>query len=393
MEKLGFKIKDFVRLNKFRSVEINSLVPLEFYLECPACDSSLKEICALTSIKHNKILRIGCCDFCGHIAYMDRPTRSWISNFYSEEWGGQLFKNLEKRINKAKRKIESGQLMLKVNTTVKLASQFSEYKESMVCEIGSGAGQSLRQLFELGFRNLVGVESSKSQVEVARQGYGSNIILGDFEGDLVQDQLKSIGPVQIFLAQHVLEHATEPDRFFEKISHLQQNNGLVILSVPNFVQEATIGTLLYLPHLHSFTVNSLSRLLNKYGYQVIDDSLTTDQYINVVARKRGQSYQGEPKTGNYFNQAVAKLKSGLLLEKKFKKISYYWSWPDYKNKREKTILGTALKWWLWSRFSPQSGSTKLRCILIDSLDKDSIISTPEIPIEIQFNDNINLWVA
>ncbi len=68
----------------------------------------------------------------------------------------------------------------------KMISKFPEYKEAVVCEIGSGAGQSLRQLSELGFGNLVGVESSKAQVMVASQGYGLNVLSGDFESSLVQ---------------------------------------------------------------------------------------------------------------------------------------------------------------------------------------------------------------
>ncbi|MDP3764349.1 MAG: methyltransferase domain-containing protein [bacterium] len=392
MEKLGFKIKEFVKLNKFRPMEINPSIPLEFYQNCPACGLAFKAVCALTSIKYKNFLRIGCCDFCGHVAYMDRPTQSWISNFYSEEWGDQSFKNLEKRIDKAKRKVEMSQLMLKMNVTIRLANKFSEYKEVVVCEIGSGVGQSLRQLSELGFRNLVGVESSRAQVVVASQGYGMNVLFGDFESSLVQDQLKNIAPVRMFLAQHVLEHVTQPDSFFEKISCLQENGDLIILSVPNFAQEAAMGTLLYLPHLHSFTIKSLNMLLNNAGYQIIDDSLTTDQYINVVAKKTGQFPQSETKTGNYFDKAIMKLKSGLLLKKRLKNLSYYWSWPDYQNRCEKMVRGGSFKKWLWSTFSSQWRSTKLRCVLVEPL-AIPFVSSPKIPIEVQFEDNIKLWVA
>ena len=65
--------------------------------------------------------------------------------------------------------------------------------------------------FVLGFRNLVGVESSKAQVVVDSQGYDLNIISGDFENSLVQDQIRKVGHVQIYLAHHVLEQTTEPD--------------------------------------------------------------------------------------------------------------------------------------------------------------------------------------
>ena len=84
----GFKVEKFLRLNNFRILDLDD-VPLDYsYNECPSCLGVLKVLCTLVGHGGRQFVRLGCCPFDGHVAYMDRPSRSWIDRYYLEQWGG-----------------------------------------------------------------------------------------------------------------------------------------------------------------------------------------------------------------------------------------------------------------------------------------------------------------
>ena len=307
--------------------------------------------------------------------------------------GGVNPNDLERKLVQIK-KANNISITAKLDKAVLLIERLPINKEARICEIGGGAAKSLRQLRELGFRNILGVESSKARATIAATGYGLDIICGDFESEKVQSNLKILAPINVFLSHHVLEHVYYPDEMLRKIAQLQNGNDFFVVGVPNFLEESGFGTLFYLPHLHSFTGRSLSLLLNRHGYEITPLSVMGAQYIDLVSRKKGTPVELN-KTANptdCFEAAVGKLRRDLRLDVYLTGPRYYWCWPDYVERREKSQLGGRMGWWFKSNFSKERRSKKLRSAIVSPLEK-RFTSPRESPIEIQFNGPIQLLVV
>ena len=63
----GFRIKEYLELQGWYVVNIDSGLPLSMIAECPADGAALKTVCTLTSGVDDTHIRIGCCTECGHI--------------------------------------------------------------------------------------------------------------------------------------------------------------------------------------------------------------------------------------------------------------------------------------------------------------------------------------
>src|SRR3989344_107073 len=70
-------------------------------------------------------------------------------------------------------------------------------------------------------------------------------------------------------SNHVVEHIHNPTEFFKWATTRVNENGLIIINVPDADYETAQDTLLYLPHLHSFTAKSLECLGRQHDYQLL----------------------------------------------------------------------------------------------------------------------------
>lgn len=290
----GFKITQFLELHNWKIFPIDGTIPFDTEELCPSDATQLKTICTLVGNEGAQKMRIGCCSHCGYTGYIDRPKKEWIKNFYLKVWSDGESRNVAEEVAELLSKnAVSKDRMKRITETIRFLEDRQIGKDRSICEIGCGYGSILKRLKDLGFTRLIGIENSTHRAEIVRTAYGIPVIAAPFEDPEAEEKLRSLAPYALMFSHHVLEHTYHPGEIMEKISGLQQNGDYIIFSLPNGIGEFSMSPLLYLPHLHSFTPQSLKNLFARYGYEVIDDSLTTDWELYMIARKTGLVVSGD----------------------------------------------------------------------------------------------------
>jgi SAM-dependent methyltransferase len=264
---------------------------------------------------------------------------------------------------------------------VRLAKGLPLDRSQPVCEIGCGYSTSLRQLAAAGFTRLVGIEASRHRAEIAAAA-GFDVLTTPFEAPQTRAALRARGPFGLIFTFHALEHTYHPDAVFAAAADLQEPGGHLIVSVPNQEGEPSMGVLMFLPHLHSFTPASLARVAARCGYEVADASANTAKTLNMVFRRtaaRGVPIVSGPP--NAVDAAVAKLVSGLQLDRRrIGRRRLWWS-------RRGDVAGQV---WVgppaglgernWTRFLARGDIRRPRSVLVSNLRGASA----DTPIEIQY---------
>ena len=99
---IGVKILKFLDLRGWKVLDWDKNIPVSEQTLCPADDEKLKTIATLVGYEGRQKLRVGCCDQCGYIGYIDRPTKEWISKFYFEDWAGAKERDIGEHVAKLK---------------------------------------------------------------------------------------------------------------------------------------------------------------------------------------------------------------------------------------------------------------------------------------------------
>ena len=124
--------------------------------------------------------------------------------------------------------------------------QKSEFTNPKIIDVGSAIGTTLKRLFDAGFHNLYGVDSSPAMI--ARSFEKANLICSD-------SFPVSLGPFDVVVANWVLHFIPERKRYLASISSSLAAGGLLILS------EKVISTPLCHDLYHDFKrANGLSEL-------------------------------------------------------------------------------------------------------------------------------------
>jgi 2-polyprenyl-3-methyl-5-hydroxy-6-metoxy-1,4-benzoquinol methylase len=143
-------------------------------------------------------------------------------------------------------------------------------------DVGIGTGLLLHLAREAGFRPL-GVEISPGAAERAREEFGVDVVVGDFEHSAIEP-----GADAITMAD-VVEHTRDPRRFLARARELLRPGGALFVAVPNHrstlfwaadVLARVPGTAvhaqrLYVPnHYYYFTPATLTRLVTQVGLRI-----------------------------------------------------------------------------------------------------------------------------
>lgn len=361
------KILKFQELNGWKSIEMT--MPLSLQLLCPCCSFGDRKIPLLVIVvlKGKQIIRIGGCDWCGYMGYIDRPTKEWFKSFYESNWDAQGRSEQSFKIEqlKALPTVNLADPIL-VNAIAKVPN-VDRSRPALV--IGAGFGGELKQFQSIGFKEVVGTESSVHRAEVAKQAFGFDLMLGNFE----ELDFSGQGPYSVISHHHVLEHVYDPAEFIKKCASLQKVGDHMLLAMPNNLGEPVMGILNFLPHLHSFTVVGLGRLLGNYDYEAIDFTMTNARNLNVVAVKRDSKRSVSIPVSGRMQYGIQKIIKGLDMKKR---------WIDTPKRIVWSKMEDAAKQYnLWER-------PKIR----DS--RSFVIRQGKIafPLEVEFRGNVKMMV-
>lgn len=271
-----FRITSFGELSGWRPIEMD--MDRSPQPRCPCDDSTLSTLCCLIGGKVSELfyggtLKVGACPSCGYIGYIDRPARKWFRDFYASEWDGTARNNQDDVRQLLRAEVKKPQPALGLVQACKPEPQ------ERILEFGSGYCAVLYQLSQLGFSNVSGVEPCRHRAEIAKSELGVNVHCGEL-ADLH-------GKYDLIYSAHVLEHCYDPDETIGQCARLQGLGGRLAINVPDAMYEPTMGQILFLPHLHSFTVMSLLNLLARHGYETFTTARDARNLI-VIGVKTGR---------------------------------------------------------------------------------------------------------
>lgn len=168
--------------------------------------------------------------------------------------------------------------------------QFSNFidkfnlKEKKVIEIGCGKGEYL-ELMSKFVKQCYGIEHSTKSVDIATKK-GLNVFQGYLE-----DKHYTIdnSPYDAFFIMSFLEHIPNLNSFLEAIYNNLSDGAVGLVEVPNFdmIIKNNLFSEFISDHLYYFTVETLRRVLELNGFEIIEiRSVWYDYIISAIVKKR-----------------------------------------------------------------------------------------------------------
>ena len=278
----------------------------------------------------------------------------------------------------------------KLKSAVRLALTLPIDRNLPVCEIGCGGGVSLRQLAANGFSQLVGIEASRHRAAAVRSG-GFDVLTTLFEAPEAQEALGARGPFALIFAHHALEYTYHLDAVFATAAEVQKPGAYLIASVPHQQGEPSMGILMFMPHLHSFTSTSLARLAARFGYEVADASANNTKNLNMVFRRTSSPVAIDVIAEGTPTRAVGKFVSALQLDRvRIGRRRLWWSRTSDQAGQLHVGPPDFLGRWNWHRFEAHNRIPRIRSMLVTNLGARGN-EMDESPLEIQFSGRIGLF--
>lgn len=205
---------------------------------------------------HERTSDIVQCVNCGHL-YMDPVplvelnTRTMDGVADSEFWGNAFLQGLHER--------------LVFNREIRAVRKFLPGGTPRLLDIGSGTGWATF-IWQKNRFAVTGLEPSLERTKRARELYRIPVVHSHIEN------FSTTELYDIVVMRHLLEHIEHPDQMLRKVRSFLKPGGLLLIIIPNI---NSIGRHLFrenwewvLPwHLHFYTPKTLSRLLEKVGFE------------------------------------------------------------------------------------------------------------------------------
>ncbi len=318
-------VEDMGLSSRLNTLAVTKDMAWEAQTGCPACEKALETCAKLVNHDGSQTVRFGLCPSCGYMGYVDRPTERWIIDFYSKDWDREFIRP-EEQMRKDADDLLQGKGKASRPLAVGLLEKIGADKERYICDIGSGYGQVMRFFQHAGFKKIIGVENSRHRSELVKKVFGLEVLHGGFQEETVQEALRAVAPIGTFFSHHVFEHTYHPAEVIRKISELQKEGDHLILALPNAEGEHIDLALLYLPHLHAFTKESLEVLFNRYGYEIVADASPDPTNIIVAARKVARPQARYATDRDYRKEFVARFRKGFRIDGTADEAPYaiYW---------------------------------------------------------------------
>lgn len=243
---------------------------------CPVCNNNyaniIKNIRMQIDEKYSlpSEYNIVCCEKCGFVyadtTALDKDYDIYYSKYNTYSDGADVMSN--------NRRIDM------INDI--LQEYFN--KESLLLDIGSGAGRFEEELIEGGYRNITGMDPSFYSVKKLNEK-GINGKLGSIYDVVEKNERKKYDGVFLF---DVAEHLLSPKNGIENALKYVKDDGYFVIGVPNYSKENEMP----LPnnfnqeHINYFSEVSLENLMSKIGCRKIFEK-------NVDILNKANNYEYE----------------------------------------------------------------------------------------------------
>jgi 2-polyprenyl-3-methyl-5-hydroxy-6-metoxy-1,4-benzoquinol methylase len=229
---------------------------MEFVTQCNLCLA--KDARDLFVVNDYNIVE--CCS-CGLVYRNPRPTAAELETFYQGEFYKVVKDYADSLIQSSTQINEHDEA--KVEQISKAVSRSS----GKVLDVGCGAGRLLRVFKEAGWK-CYGIEPDPKMATHTRDKIGAVV----FEGILENTTFPS-SRFDAITACDVLEHVHNPNGFIHQCQYLLKTGGVLLIQVPDFGSHLARKQKEKWPHLgpghlHHFTTNTLTQMLNRNGFKI-----------------------------------------------------------------------------------------------------------------------------
>lgn len=157
-----------------------------------------------------------------------------------------------------------------------------------ILEIGSGKGEFLKIMNNIGDFQLMGIENSKtSQKSIVDDGLRC---LNGYLGTMSEKFLnKYKNNFDAFMCFSFMEHWPNPKNTFQQLNYILKNGAVGLIEVPNFdlIYKKSIYTEFTIDHIFYFTKKTLKQTLELFGFDLIKINTIWYGYIlSAEVRKR-----------------------------------------------------------------------------------------------------------
>jgi len=182
-------------------------------------------------------------------------------------------------------------------------------KKLKAFEVGCFDGYVLKKLQDKGF-SVLGCDPSKGAI--IGQKVGLKIIRKFFD-----PQKRKYGKFDFVIARHLIEHVIDPKKWLEDLKKVTKNDGKIFIETPNigFFINRGMPSVFTLQHLHYFSKNSLSQLVNKAGLEVKRCEEIEDNLI-LIAKFKSKKIKNVKKNKK---EIFFKFKKNLAVSRKYVK--------------------------------------------------------------------------
>ena len=227
---------------------------------CPLCAGS-----ATVESFRKGVFHYRRCRTCSHIFVFPLPTAQQNAAYYGQSYNeGYLHQN-------------RGWFECLGTRRMNLVTHYRA-RPGRLLDIGSGYGFFLQEASRRGW-NAVGLEAARAPADFAASQLGVRVIRQPVEQALFELQPNSFDFVTFW---HVLEHLEEPGLVLREAVSKVKPGGYLAINSPNMASAIykLVGGLwswIYTPgHLQYFSLESLSRWLQRQGLSVVDEETWTD---------------------------------------------------------------------------------------------------------------------
>ena len=153
-----------------------------------------------------------------------------------------------------------------------------------ILEVGCGRGEFLGVLKEFDVQ-AYGIENKKDLVKIACDS-GLNVMQGFITDEV--NPVAAAGPYAAFLSFNFLEHQPDPNAMLKCIYENLEDEGVGLVTVPSleYILKYNGYYEFIRDHIAYYTFDTLRFVLNKNGFDVIEEELINRDTLSVIVRKR-----------------------------------------------------------------------------------------------------------
>ncbi len=212
------------------------------------------------------------CRVCGVMWTSPRMTEDSLTKFYEEDYRSIYVGYPQAPDDFFTEQVQHGKFIHEY-----VSSAIASTKGLTVFDVGCGAGGVLVPFQESSWYTF-GCDLGG---EYLQRGRNAGLVLEKGDASI----LSKFGSANLVILSHVLEHFSEPFKSLEQIAQLLADDGYIYVELPGIfeIHRSYGDILLFLQnaHLYHFTLATLTSLMNKAGFKLVQG----DEYIHALFQR------------------------------------------------------------------------------------------------------------